>query len=444
MRLLFCSSLLVLLGCGVSAAREPLPDFSEGRGSPSGSSAPAVQDTELAALRSKAELEEDEFIRLVALTSPKILALRAEVGAAEGRKRQAGLWPNPSLFAELEEAPLNPARPGKGKAVAGLSYPLILSGRLGAGVEAADRERELLESLLDVRRREILRDARKALYDYVALREEAALEEEIRKLTSEFNEVVRRRRAERSVLELELIRTTVELATQEVETTSLSKEADKAALRLRAWVGDPSFDAARLKVQLPAPAALAARESYEKRLVDGHPTFRAAKKAIGVIDAQIALARSERIPDFTLSAAFGRGAAEFGGSQDSIFELSLEVPLPLFNRNQGRIAELEALRRKAEFELDDHRAMLLVDLHDAVRDVERELPRIKAYEDTILPQVARGLEQATTLYREGKVLSLDVLDAQRTLTRARRAHITARRDLARSIANLESLIGGKP
>ncbi len=441
MRSIFYLVVLAFVGCRSAAPPEPLPDLNSPREAAGPPTAP--QDTELSALRSKKDLTESDFLRLVALSNPKIRSLRAEVEAAEGRKQQAGLGPNPSLFASLEEAPTNPARPGKGKTVFGLSYPLILGGRLGAGVEAAGREREFLEALMEIRRREILRDARKALYDYIALREEAALEEEIRKLTSEFNEVVRKRRAERSVLELELIRTTVELATQEVETASLAREAEKAAFRLRAWVGDPQFDAAVLRVELPTVAALESPESYEKKLVERHPAFRAAKKAIDLIEAQQTLARREVFPDFTLSAGFGRGAEDTNGNQDSIFELALDVPLPIFNRNQGRIVELEALRRKAEFDFEDQRVGLLVDLREAVRNVERELPRIKTYRETVLPEVARGLEQATTLYREGKVLSLDVLDAQRTLTRARRTHIAARRDLARSIAELENLIGDK-
>lgn len=441
MRSIFCLSFLVFIGCRGSTPVEPVPDFDSTRDYGEASRTP--QESELSTLRSRKDLTEADFLRLVALANPKILALRAEVEAADARKQQAGLGPNPSLFAALEEAPLSPAQPSKGKMLFGLSYPLILGGRLGAGVDAAGREREFLEALLEIRRREILREARKALYDYVALREEAALEEEIRKLTSEFNEVVRKRRAERSVLELELIRTTVELATQEVETASLAREAEKAALRLRSWVGDPGFDASVLRVELPVVTALETMESYEKKFVERHPAFRAAKKAIEVIDAQQALARKEVFPDFTLSAGFGRGA-EDNGRQDTIFELGLEVPLPLFNRNQGRIAELDSLRRKAQFEFEDQRVTLLVELKEAIRNVERELPRLKTYREIVLPEVARGLEQATTLYREGKVLSLDVLDAQRTLTRARRTHIAARRDLARSIAELENLIGDKP
>lgn len=441
MRSYFYLSLLVCLGCSGGAPPESLPerDPSDAR-----SPAPPIsQDPELSALRTKKDLGEQEFLRLVVLSNPKVRSLLAEVEAAEGRKQQAGLWPNPSGFASLEEAPTNPFRPGKGKTVFGLSTPLILSGRLGAGVEAAGREREYLEAVLEMRRREILRDARKALYDYIALREEAKLEEEIQKITSEFNEVVRRRRAERSVLELELIRTTVEVATQEVETASLAKEAEKAALRLRVWVADPGFDPTVLRVELPALAQLGPAATYERKFVEQHPAFRAAKKAMELIDAQRALARREVYPDLKLSAGFGRGADE-GGAQDSIFELGLEVPLPVFNRNQGRLVELDALRRKAEFDFQDQRASLLMELKETLQNVERELPRIKKYRETILPEVARGLEQATTLYREGKVLSLDVLDAQRTLTRARRVHIAARRDLARSLADLENLIGDQP
>jgi cobalt-zinc-cadmium efflux system outer membrane protein len=165
---------------------------------------------------------------------------------------------------------------------------------------------------------------------------------------------------------------------------------------------------------------------------------------VEVADAQRDLASREAWPDLELSAGLGRSSGEDSSERETIVEFGVAVPLPIFNRNQGRITEAEIFRRKAVIEVEYARLTVRTRLHEAYRELERQLSRVTRYRDAILPAATAAMEQTTFLYREGKALVLDVLDAQRVLASNRRALLAARRDLAAAIVALESLTGDEP
>jgi replication-associated recombination protein RarA len=95
------------------------------------------------------------------------------------------------------------------------------------------------------------------------------------------------------------------------------------------------------------------------------------------------------------------------------------VPIPFFNRNQGRIAEAEAnvgrAAREAEAGVND----VLLELQEDHRRYTIAGERVRRYQVEILPRAALSLEQARVGYQAGKLRFIDVLDAQRTLGDAR-------------------------
>jgi cobalt-zinc-cadmium efflux system outer membrane protein len=426
--------LCLLAACGGGA--NPVGD-----GLPLLPSRPAPS-AEVARLLQQPELSEKEFLRLVELGHPRVLSARADVEAAVARRLQAGLWPNPSLFAGFEEMPGSPLRPGDAKAVLGIAFPIAIGGRIGAQVEAAERERAFVEVVADVKRFEVLTEARRALVEFAYSSRAAALEEESRKLAAEFHEVVRKRRDEKTILELELIKTAVELAAQEIDAGAAARDAERAVIRLRSWTAEREFDAARVRYALPESAPAIDAAASETQALERNPLMKAARRSTELAAALVMLARREAIPDVELTAAAGRSAGE--ADQETIVEFGISVPLPFFNRNQGRIAEAEAIERRAQFELEDARLTILTRVRDAAKAIERERTRVERFRTAILVQAEKAVTQAVTLYREGKVLNLDVLDAQRVLVKARRTYLEAQRDLALALVELETLTGELP
>jgi cobalt-zinc-cadmium efflux system outer membrane protein len=117
------------------------------------------------------------------------------------------------------------------------------------------------------------------------------------------------------------------------------------------------------------------------------------------------------------------------------------VPIPFFNRNQGRIAEAAANMGRTAREAEAGVNEVLLELQEDHRRYTIAGERVRRYQAEILPRATLSLEQARAGYQAGKLRFLDVLDAQRTLGDARALLLDALRDLAVARAELDKFIG---
>jgi cobalt-zinc-cadmium efflux system outer membrane protein len=141
-----------------------------------------------------------------------------------------------------------------------------------------------------------------------------------------------------------------------------------------------------------------------------------------------------------LRAAYGRYVA----LDEGFVEAGIEITLPLFDRNQGRIEEARASVQRAEQDARRIESELGVQLELANQRCSLAARQLTVHEETIEPAAARGLAQARAGYRAGRVAFLELLDAQRTFARARTRTLELRRDLGLATAELASLAGLEP
>jgi cobalt-zinc-cadmium efflux system outer membrane protein len=153
--------------------------------------------------------------------------------------------------------------------------------------------------------------------------------------------------------------------------------------------------------------------------------------------AALALARSHRMPDLTVSA----GVREYADTGDTALVAGIAVPLPLFDRNQGtiqgshyRLAKAEDKRQAAEARVRSAFARSYLSLTTAQAEV-------LALRTEVLPAAQRAFEAATEGYRQGKFSYLEVLDAQRTLFDTRGRYLTSLTTYQTAAADLERLVG---
>src|SRR5262245_33608461 len=97
----------------------------------------------------------DEVVARALADNPDLRAARAEVDAATGRLRQAGLRPNPMLEVGGQKA----IGPDNNLTLA-LTVPLDLNGRVDGRVGVATREVEMRRALVAERERRLATDVR--------------------------------------------------------------------------------------------------------------------------------------------------------------------------------------------------------------------------------------------------------------------------------------------
>ena len=430
--------LAVTFGVGCTSAPEPV-DYAELEAMDrrfTRSVGGAAKETLEEILR-KEELTLEDALRVADLMNPVLAAERRNIDLAGAAVWEARLYPNPVLLLEFEDyRTKDRATIGKMQRSAGLSVPLVVSGRIGAATAVAEKEREIAAVNYVWRRREILSAVKAAFLGLLGSRRRVELGQETRDLARTFHTVTEDRFRAQAVPEMEVLKSAVALAKAESDLKIAEKDLGVAVKVLQATMGNVEFPKDKFAGELSARFTSPSFEALRGHVVTIHPLLESARNAKEAAELALELARRERIPDLGLDVTAGRDPED-----DSIIEAGLSVPLPLFNRNQAHIARAEARIRQAEHELDAVRNELLLRLTEAYRTFAANQERVSTYVDDILPKAEKAYGQTQEGYRLGKHSYLDVLDAQRTLADARSAYVAALADLNLSAVELEKLTG---
>lgn len=377
-----------------------------------------------------------QLLEAAELGNPRIAAARHAVGASAGRAWQAELYPNPILEFETEQVPAG--EPGLERSVntVGLTQPLVIGGRRAAGVAAARAAKDATLLQLQQARREVAASLREVRADLLYLQRAETLIGTLVSAAEQTFEIAETRLEARAVPESELLKAEVELRLLQLEQRRLQRErratlARLAALVGREEVGELTLDGA-LSNKLP-DLDLAALLS---RLTE-HPGLLAAYANASTAGKEAELARAERIPDVGIRVEFGRNNIR----DLQIFNGGISIPLPLFNRNQGRIHEAEQRQRERSRSAEDLERRLHGELAQLSADYATARDAAQTHGDRIVPAAERAFSQISESYRAGRAAFLDLLDAQRTLAQAQLTQLRALRDAHVTLARLSQITG---
>ena len=424
-------SMLVAAGCG--SAPEALPwtvvEAQERRFAPS---PPAGPD-----LLSKEEFTLADVLALVEAMNPQLASERGNVDLAQAALWEAKLYPNPSLLLEVEDyRTRDGATTGKMERSAGLAIPLVLSGRLGKAESAAAAERDGAALQYVWRRREILTEARRAFVLLLSARRGVELAGETRDLARAVRDASEERLRAQAAPEMEVLKAAVALAKAQIDLRSAEKEAELSLKSLHALMGNIDFPKDRMSGELVARFAIPSLEALRGQAVAAHPLLEAAAKRREAAGFDLELAEAERFTDPQLEITAGRDPEDA-----TILEAGITIPLPLFNRNQARIAKAGTRIRQADHQKDAARNDLLLRLTESYLTLAAAQDRVEIYTEEILTKAGKALDQTREGYRLGRFTYLDLLDSQRTLAEAKIAYQAALLDLNLAACDLEKLTG---
>jgi cobalt-zinc-cadmium efflux system outer membrane protein len=363
--------------------------------------------------------------------NPELAVASREVEATEAAALQAGLRPNPELSALLEDT-----RRESRTVTLLLSQPVELGGKRAARMEAAERARELATADLTARRAELHADVTAAFFDLLIAQERARLAAESAELARRATTAATRRVAAGKISPVEETKARVAEAGVKVELAQAASELRGARRRLAALWGNPAprFEAAEGPAE--SPAAPSAYGELAARL-DAAPTLARAGVEIERRRALVEVERARRVPDLTVSLGVKRDNAI---DRDQAV-LGVSLPIPLFDRNQGKLAEALARRDQARDERAALRIGLERDAAEAWERLESARTEAAALEGEVLPGARQSLDAATKGFELGKFGFLDVRDAQRTLFQARAQHLRALAAAYRARADLARILG---
>jgi cobalt-zinc-cadmium efflux system outer membrane protein len=386
----------------------------------------------------------DQAIELALQHNHSLLAARTTILQNQAQEIQANLRPNPTFFADWEYLPLS-APPGisflsylhdSTEGDVGLSYLFERGQKRQHRLEAAQDATAVTRSTVSDNERTLAFQVAQ-LFINVELAQ-STLELARLDLTS-FQQTVdiseRQYKIgaldENDFLQIRLQR--IQFQT-DVEQAELSKAQALSDLRQQlGYESVPSeYDVADELEYRPVALNL---DALQAKALQNRPDLRAAQLGITAANSQYTLAKANGKQDYTLQANYSHV------NSISAFSFSFSIPLPIFDRNQGTIAQTRYAIAQAQEQKTLTNGQVLTDVRDAYLGVQSNDRVIQIYRSGALEDNKRSRDISEYAYRHGATPLLQFLVAERNYRAVELAYRQAVAAYATSLEQLRQAVG---
>lgn len=380
----------------------------------------------------------DRIIDLALERNPAILGAQSVIEQNEGRRTQAGAYPNPSIGAQTGNGALRDPSTGSRMTEYGLSVHQTVEwpGMRAARQDAAAAGLASATVGLDEAKLNLIAEVKQAFYELLLAERTVDLLQQNLEIVQEVARIVRARVRSGEGPQFEAVKADVEVlkAKQEMTKAKNSVRVKLVGLdTLTAGALGPRYkvegDFRSLRDRLD-PEQMAARDLSQ------HPILKRQGKLVEQAEFTVDKERQGRVPNVTLFGGYSREV----GREAVVAGVSL--PTPLWYRQQGHIATALGTQRKEEAELIRARNDLARAINQHAREAETAQEQILVYEEGLLKQAQEALRIAQLSFRQGASSLLDVLDAQRVQRQITVDYNLARFDLSLALTRYERALGG--
>jgi cobalt-zinc-cadmium efflux system outer membrane protein len=383
---------------------------------------PAQQQPRRDVLPSGPPLKLADLETMALQRNPTLAQAEAAVRAAEGRQRQAGMFPNPVAGYFVDELAFR--SPGEtAEHGAFIQQTIPLGGKLSKARNVFARERDQAAINAEAQRLRITNSIRVLYYETLGAQRLVQLRADLSQLAQETvattKELYNVGQADRP----DELQSEIEAERAEVDFLNAQNDWLRAWQTLAATVGNPTLPPATL-VGNPEDDLTPLNETeLLDALLQQSPDVRVARASVDRARAVLARARAERVPDLFVRGALGYSYDRFEAPPFSLvgqrkgleWQLEVGVNVPLFNRNQGGIAAANAEVAIAERDLERVQLLLRTRFANSFREYRNAQQVLERYRTQIIPRAREAYEMYLKNFREMAAPYPQVLTAQRTL-----------------------------
>ena len=383
----------------------------------------------------------EELQQMALQNNPTFAQSAANIQAAEGRKKQSGLYPNPTVGYQGEQI-----RGGSfhgGEQGFFIQQDIVLGGKLGLNRQIFDQELKQAQTEGEEQKLRVVTNVRMSYIQALAAQQTLELRHNLSKLADDAVETSHQLANVGQADAPDVLESEVEAQQAQLAVTMAEQNQQRVWTALGAVVGNPRLPLMRLVGKLEDTPPVNAAELVEK-IVNESPAVRIAE--IGVKRAEAALARTKRepIPDLQLRGGMQQNGELLSAPSGRAVGLQgfadVGVRLPIFNRNQGNIATAKADAERAKREVERVKLLLRERAASVVQNYTFSQTAVDRYKNQMIPRAQKAYEMYTKKYQEMAAAYPQVLIAQRTLMQLEVSYITALESFATSSLSLQSYL----
>ncbi len=383
----------------------------------------------------------EELQQMALQNNPTFAQSAANIQAAEGRKKQSGLYPNPTVGYQGEQI-----RGGSfhgGEEGFFIQQDIVLGGKLGLNRKIFDQELKQAQTEGEEQKLRVVTNVRMSYFQALAAQQTLELRQDLSKLADDAVQTSHQLSNVGQADAPDVLESEVEAQQAQLAVTMAEQNQQRVWKALAAVVGNPRLPLMKLAGKLEDTPPVNADELVE-RIVNDSPAVKIAELGVKRAEAALARAKREPIPDLQLRGGMQQNgellSAPSGKSVGLQGFADVGVRIPIFNRNQGNIATAKADEERAKREVERVKLVLRERAASVVQTYTFSQTAVDRYKNQMIPRAQKAYEMYTKKYQEMAAAYPQVLIAQRTLMQLEVSYITALENFATSSLSLQSYL----
>ncbi len=381
----------------------------------------------------------EELQQMALQKNPTFGQSAANIQAAQGRKKQSGLYPNPIVGYQGEQI-----RGGSfhgGEQGFFVQQDIVLGGKLGLNRKIFDQELKQAETEAEEQKLRVVTNVRMSYIQALAAQQTLELRQNLSKLTNDAVETSHQLANVGQADAPDVLESEVEAQQAQLAVTIAEQSQRRVWKALVAVVGNPRLPLMRLQGKLEDTPPVNADELVEK-IVSESPAVRIAELGVKRAEAALARVKREPIPDLQLRGGIQQNGELLSDGRSVGLQgfADVGVRIPIFNRNQGNIATAKADAERAKREVERVKLVLRERAATVVQNYTFSQTAVDRYKNQMIPRAQKAYAMYTKKYQEMAAAYPQVLIAQRTLMQLEVSYISALETFATSSLSLQSYL----
>ena len=368
-------------------------------------------------------------------SQPAIAQAAAKVAALHGKWLQAGLAPNPSIGYSGEEMGDTGTAGQQGGFV---RQQFIRGNKLGLDRAVLSEEIDKAEQQLAAQRQRVLTDIGTSFYEVLIAQRKLELANELLGISDRAVETSQQLLQAKEIPLIGLLQTQIVARNARIVKRRAENEKTAVWRRLTSVLGHPDMRPQQLEGELELE--LVANELHWNdqlaRLLAESPEIAIAATELSRARWALDRAHAEVIPDLSVQVVVQHGNV----TGDTIASVQVQVPAPLWNKNQGGIEQARSEITAADRNINRVELDLRQRLAAAFQRYSDARYQVTEFSEEVLPKAKQTFDLVTRGYEQGEVGYLDLLTAQRTYFQTSLSYIDAVRDLWRAVIHIDGLL----
>ncbi|MCH7519730.1 MAG: TolC family protein [Candidatus Dadabacteria bacterium] len=388
----------------------------------------------------------DQAVEIAIRENRDLIAARIQIEEARGRLKQAGLYPNPELESDFGIDTIF-ANDGERSFSIGINQPIPLSGRIGAQKKVASVDIKRTHADLTNIQRILARDVRLSFIELLTIEKQLKLQETLINLNSELLKGIDMGIKEglASQQDLNAVAIALQQARQEKEVLIAQRKSN--ILKINNLLGkQPTFNFIP-QGELAYEAVNDLNNYNIETAFAQRPDLKFAKLDVELAEADLKLAKALRFEDIKAGVFYGNDRLVLDSpvgrltDSDQLIGFKVTVPLPIFDRKQGLVAEAQAREKRAEENVEALKLTISQEVSDALNRVTTLSDLLETYQTGILKTAEDNVILVEDGFKQGLVAIVDVIQSRQQFAALTSSYINTVRNYYVSLNDLQISTG---